>query len=116
MSGLSRRLTMTIADAGATPGLCLRGCRYYRSTGADALPISSCFHPAARRAYLALAEHVASGAPGLPEMQPPRGFEVIGDRHAIAMGWWDWPYRFDPMWLVHCEGFAPAHSDAQEHP
>ena len=30
---------------------------------------------------------------------------VVGDSHGIKMGWFYWPYNFDPVWLKECDGF-----------
>ena len=31
--------------------------------------------------------------------------EVKGDPHGIKSGWFCWPFNFDPVWLVECDGF-----------
>lgn len=28
-----------------------------------------------------------------------------GDLHGIRKGWFVWPFNFDPVWLVSCDGF-----------
>ena len=30
---------------------------------------------------------------------------VIGDHHGIRMGWFFWPFDYDPVWLKACKGF-----------
>ena len=30
---------------------------------------------------------------------------VTGDPHGVKMGWFFWPYNFDPLWLKTCDGF-----------
>lgn len=32
---------------------------------------------------------------------------VVGSDHGIRNGWFTWPWDFDPVWLEHCDGFAP---------
>ena len=32
---------------------------------------------------------------------------VIGDPYGIRSGWFSWPFNFDPVWLVSCDGFKP---------
>jgi len=27
--------------------------------------------------------------------------------HGVRMGWFAWPYNFDPVWLLECSGFTP---------
>ena len=53
-------------------------CRYRRGVPGDAH--SSCAHP----------HPTAKGH--------PRG---------IAMGWFNFPWNFDPIWLLECSGFTP---------
>ena len=31
---------------------------------------------------------------------------VVGNPLGIRKGWFSWPYNFDPVWLVSCDGFA----------
>lgn len=30
---------------------------------------------------------------------------IKGHPHGIRMGWFNWPYNFDPTWLEECSGF-----------
>ena len=30
---------------------------------------------------------------------------VAGTTLGITKGWFDWPYNFDPVWLISCDGF-----------
>jgi len=30
---------------------------------------------------------------------------VQGHPHGLRMGWFFWPYNFDPTWLESCDGF-----------
>ena len=30
---------------------------------------------------------------------------VEGDKYGIKNGWFDWPFSFDPVWLIKCDGF-----------
>ena len=34
-----------------------------------------------------------------------RWAKVQGKEHGIKMGWFMWPYSFDPVWLVSCDSF-----------
>jgi len=34
-----------------------------------------------------------------------RGANARGSGHGIARGWFLWPISFDPVWLIHCDGF-----------
>lgn len=33
---------------------------------------------------------------------------VVGAPHGIKNGWFFWPYNFDPVWLLECDGFDEA--------
>jgi hypothetical protein len=68
---------------------------------------SACRHPATAAAQAnPLAGPISAMGNALPMPSPP-GLSVIFDRHGIRMGWASWPYNFDPMWLVSCDGFTP---------
>ncbi len=32
---------------------------------------------------------------------------VKADPHGIKMGWFNFPWNFDPTWLDNCDGFEP---------
>lgn len=34
-----------------------------------------------------------------------RKAKVEGDPHGIKNDWFNWPYQFDPVWLLKCDGF-----------
>jgi len=33
------------------------------------------------------------------------GLNVTGKQRGIEMGWFNWPFNFDPVWLESCDGF-----------
>lgn len=35
------------------------------------------------------------------------GLNVKGDPHGIQNGWFNWPFSYDPVWLISCDGFDP---------
>ena len=37
--------------------------------------------------------------------------KVVGNRHGIEFGWFDWPFNFDPTWLVSCNSFKQKEKD-----
>jgi hypothetical protein len=39
---------------------------------------------------------------------------VKGSTYGILMGWFAWPFNFDPKWLVACDGFSPPPERAQD--
>jgi hypothetical protein len=30
---------------------------------------------------------------------------IKADYHGIKNGWFNWPYNFDPIWLIECKGY-----------
>jgi hypothetical protein len=30
---------------------------------------------------------------------------ISASPHGIRMGWFAWPYNFDPVWLENCDGY-----------
>jgi len=39
-----------------------------------------------------------------------RKAKVSGVPHGVRSGWFMWPFNFDPVWLVSCDGFSPKQS------
>jgi hypothetical protein len=50
---------------------------------------------------LALLAGVGRAAPTIGEAP----FAVVGNPLGIRRGWFNWPFNFDPTWLVECGGF-----------
>ena len=70
---------------------------------------SSCEHPGAQSAHgnpmaKLMGTYFAKRTPIAP-MPSVDGLKVSGDPHGIRRGWFAWPYNFDPVWLVECNGF-----------
>ncbi len=71
---------------------------------------SSCDHPEAVKARgnspgseaMAILASVGRVA---PVVAPPEKMTVKGHPHGIRSGWFNWPYNFDPTWLLECSGF-----------
>ena len=42
------------------------------------------------------------------------GLNVRGSRHGIQMGWFAWPFNFDPVWLERCDGFEAKEEQQEE--
>jgi len=32
---------------------------------------------------------------------------IKADPHGIKNGWFNFPWNFDPVWLLYCDGFEP---------
>jgi hypothetical protein len=37
--------------------------------------------------------------------------KVVGHEIGKKKGWFFWPFNFDPVWLVSCDGFEPKEAD-----
>ena len=44
-------------------------------------------------------------APAVIDPVAATALGIKGSAHGIQMGWFNWPYNFDPMWLEACSGF-----------
>jgi len=40
-----------------------------------------------------------------------KGLNVKGHPHGVKHGWFNYPWNFDPMWLLECDGFEPLEDD-----
>ena len=70
---------------------------------------SSCKHPEAvkARGNSPLSEAMAifaSVGRVAPVIAPPENIVVVGNQRGIRMGWFNWPYNFDQVWLEECSG------------
>jgi hypothetical protein len=72
---------------------------------------SRCGHPKVLAAIQndPLGEVIAMLGKRFGPMEPPvTPVHVTGNPHGISNGWFHWPFNFDPIWLVSCDGFAEA--------
>ena len=77
---------------------------------------STCRHPDAGtddgRAALAILASVGRGGP-VVNTAGAEALNIMGNPHGIRMGWFNWPYEFDPTWLQECNGFTAKQSKAE---
>jgi hypothetical protein len=68
---------------------------------------SSCQHPAVKNelADSALSIFAILASVGRTAPMQADALGVMGNPHGIARGWFNWPWDFDPVWLLTCEGF-----------
>ena len=38
------------------------------------------------------------------------GLNIKCDLKGISRGWFNWPYNYDPVWLLNCDGFVEKES------
>lgn len=78
------------------------GCKYRgHATGSSH---SRCNHPSATK--ISRDELLAMLAGSIfVELESARELEIQANDHGIRMGWFNWPYDFDPTWLENCNGF-----------
>ncbi len=91
-------------------------CRYRRSLPGDAH--SRCQHPDIDDAnpygeMMAILASVGRSRPIIDEAAVKLGIQA--NPHGIRAGWFNWPWNFDPTWLIACNGFkAITQPDEQE--
>lgn len=73
-------------------------CKHRKDIMGDAH--SSCNHPKA------LQEMMLSAMGPVADAIPGR-MNVRANTHGSKMGWFAWPFNFDPVWLENCDGFEP---------
>ena len=84
-------------------------CIHRRSLPGDAH--SSCDHPKAGKNKNPLGSMMAIFA-SVGKVNPTINFDgakklnIQAHSHGVKRGWFNWPYNFDPVWLVSCDGFS----------
>uniref|UniRef100_A0A6H1ZVD5 Uncharacterized protein n=1 Tax=viral metagenome TaxID=1070528 RepID=A0A6H1ZVD5_9ZZZZ len=71
---------------------------------------SSCAHPnyaPAANDSLAQAMAIFASVGRTAPQQADCKLNVKGNPRGIRMGWFNWPWSFDPTWLISCDGFDP---------
>lgn len=69
---------------------------------------SCCNHPntgSARDDPIAEITAIFAGVGRAAPVQAECGLNVKGHPAGIRRGWFNWPYNFDPVWLLSCDGF-----------
>ena len=66
-----------------------------------------CKHPEVEQGKNPLAEiaSILGGGTIRSENGPGEKLGIKMDAHGVARGWCNWPYDFDPVWLIQCQGF-----------
>lgn len=90
-------------------------CEYRRSLSWDSH--SRCVHPAIEmdttdiiKAFMPFMDPGAV----LKWLKARKALSIVGNDHGIQNGWFNWPFNFDPIWLIHCEGFIKKDSNKNE--
>ena len=79
---------------GAVPGSAHSSCRH-PSTGAD--------HDNQLGGLSAIFASVGRGGPAIGQAVAELGIDAVA--HGVRSGWFNWPWDFDPTWLLTCNGF-----------
>lgn len=49
--------------------------------------------------------HSCCNHPEVKQGDAAKKLNIKGHPQGIRSGWFNWPYNFDPTWLVNCDGF-----------
>lgn len=41
---------------------------------------------------------------------------IVANSRGLTMGWFNWPYNFDPAWLQECDGFEAKQKKEEQQP
>ena len=84
-------------------------CLYRGTVPGDAH--SSCQHPATKTELndplgqiMAIFASVGRASP-IAAIDSAKELDIRADSRGINNNWFNWPWNFDPVWLIHCEGF-----------
>ncbi len=81
-------------------------CKFRRDIAGDTH--SRCAHPKVGGdeddAFMSLVS-LLGGANNSEEFGAYNFLKIQGHQHGIRSGWFNWPYNFDPTWLLNCDGF-----------
>jgi len=95
-------------------------CKFRGSVPGDAH--SSCNHPTNQNELenpMGKTLSIFASVGRMPTIMAPeaaKSLGVTGDPHGIRMGWFNWPYNFDPTWLKTCNGFESKETKLSEQP
>jgi len=82
-------------------------CIYRRDVSGSAH--SQCTHPSLRKVTNDPVLQVFSIFASVGRVQPitvtNKELNIKGDPHGIKNGWFNFPFNFDPVWLLNCDGF-----------
>jgi len=81
---------------GEVPGSCHKRCNHPSIPKADPLTEVMAIFASVRRVP--------------PVIGIVEELNIKGDPHGISHGWFNWPFNFDPVWLVNCDGYEPKDS------
>lgn len=87
-------------------------CRYRRPIPGDAH--SSCAHPSVSATLDSpVGKLLTLMGKGAGTVSVQNGL-AVGNAHGIEHGWFNWPFNYDPVWLVACGGFKEGEGVAPE--
>ena len=72
---------------------------------------SKCMHPSTKKLLddprLQLLAIFGSVGRTPPLTIVPKELNIKADSHGVKMGWFNFPFNFDPVWLRNCDGYKP---------
>ena len=84
-------------------------CEYRRGVPGSAH--SSCVHPSLKslddKPFLKLMATFASVGRVPPIAIATKEMNIKAEPHGIRKGWFNFPWNFDPIWLLNCDGYKP---------
>jgi hypothetical protein len=69
---------------------------------------SKCLHPNNENALKNPAMEMIATFASVGRLDPvcaDTGLNIRANQHGIDNGWFNWPFNFDPAWLLSCDGF-----------
>lgn len=76
-------------------------CKYRKDLPGSAH--SSCHHPTTKENHDDPLGSIIALLGGNNDIVPK--INIKANPHGIRSGWFNWPYDFDPVWLISCEGY-----------
>jgi hypothetical protein len=89
-------------------------CKHRAPVGGDTH--SCCLHPKNQEMFDNPLAQVMANFAGVGRVDPvfiETGLNIKANPHGVRMGWFNWPFNFDPVWLESCDGFEAKQVEAK---
>jgi len=85
-------------------------CKFVGSVAGSAH--NCCNHPETKGAHDSIGDLFAKlGVLGLFDPNSHYQLGITANPHGVKNGWFTWPWNFDPVWLLTCDGFEATEVD-----